>query len=374
MKSQHSFAAVAAISVLLSACSLNPFAAKENTDYRTSARGPALDVPPDLTAPRFDDRFRPPGSVGVAGGAAGATGAVVLPKLESARVERLGNERWLVVNQPADQVWPTLRAFWQEAGFKLVVDRPEIGVLETDWLESRVTLSSDPIRNVLGRILQGIQGSSGLRDKYRLRLERAANNSTEIYLTHRGLEEIAVGAVRQGSAESFAWSPRAVDTNLEAEMLNRMMVRLGLPSAQANQVAANVKAGATPAAPAQAALPVRARVSGATMEVDDPFDRAWRRVGLALDRVGFTVVDRDRTQGTYFVRYADEGGSAASNASFTERLKFWKSDDPVAAEQYRVTLKETSGKTNVVVLDKNGAATAKSLSDRILGLLVNQLK
>ena len=41
------------------------------------------------------------------------------------------------------------------------------------------------------------------------------------------------------------------------------------------------------------------------LTLDEPFDRAWRRVGLALDRVGFTVEDRDRAKGLYYVRYVD---------------------------------------------------------------------
>jgi outer membrane protein assembly factor BamC len=355
----------------LSGCSLNPLANKDAVDYRSASKGPQLDVPPDLTQPRFDDRYKSTTAVGAAAGA--APGAIaVLPKIDNVRIERLGNERWLVVNQRVEAVWPAVRSFWQESGFSLTVDRADIGVLETDWVENRAKIQSDPVRNLLGKVLDNLY-SSGTRDRYRIRLERGTGDSTEIYVSHRGLEERPVGPIQQGSAGAFAWGPRAADPGLEAEMLNRMLVRLGVPAAQAQQVASSAATSAQALPAAQNSGASRARMNSAALEVDDPFDRAWRRVGLALDRVGFTVVDRDRTQGIYYVRYADERG-AADKGGILERMKFWKGDEPPPAEQYRVVLKETAGKTNAVVLDKNGAATPKSLSDRILLLLVDQLK
>jgi outer membrane protein assembly factor BamC len=361
------YARIVLLGALLSAlagCSLNPFANKENVDYRSAGKGPQLDVPPDLTAPRYDERFR------VAGGG----GAVpVLPKLDGVRVERQGNERWLVVDQKVETVWPQVRAFWQEQGFALTTDRPDIGVIETDWLENKANIEMDILRSAIAKVAPGLN-ATGLRDKFRARLERGTGDTTEIYISHRGAEELAVGRSQQGSAQGFTWAIRPSDPGLEAEMLNRMLVRLGLPAAKAQQVAAQASAGGAKAINAgqSSASPARARMATGGLEVDDPFDRAWRRVGLALDRVGFTVVDRDRSQGTYFVRYADD--QPGSEKSLIDRVKFWKTDDGPQAEQYRVFLKEGSGKTNVVVQDKAGAAVGKGVSDRILGLLVDQLK
>ncbi len=354
---------VGVLGFALAGCSLNPFATKENVDYRSAGKGPQLDIPPDLTAPRYDERFR----------LAGGGGAVpVLPKLDGVRVERQGNERWLVVDQKVEAVWPNVRAFWQEQGFVLTVDRPDVGVIETDWQENKAQIEMDPLRNLLSKVASGLN-STGLRDKFRVRLERGANDTTEIYVSHRGLEEMATGRVQQGLAQGFSWGTRPSDPGLEAEMLNRMLVRLGLPAAQAQQAATSISsAKGVNTAAAAPALPARARMAGAGLEVDDPFDRAWRRVGLALDRVGFTVVDRDRSQGTYFVRYADDQPGAEKG--LLERAKFWKTDDGPQAEQYRVFLKEDTGKTNVVVQDKAGVAVGKGVSDRILSLLVAQLK
>jgi outer membrane protein assembly factor BamC len=372
------FCALSMMALTLSGCSLNPFGNKDAVDYRSAGKGPQLDIPPDLTTPRYDERFR--ATAGTTAAAAGANAAPgvgtsnVLPKIDGFKLERLGNERWLVVNQTPEALWPTIRAFWQESGFVLTTDRPEIGVLETDWLENRAAIKEDFIRNIIGKVLDGLY-SSGTRDRYRVRLERGANNSTEIYVSHRGLEEVPVGSIQQGAAAGFVWKTRASDPNLEAEMLNRMLVRIGLPAQQAQQVAAQAKAAPLKTAattPGIPSLPARAALAGSTLTVEDPFDRAWRRVGLALDRVGFTVVDRDRTQGTYYVRYADE--RVKREEGVIEKLKFWKPDDGPQAEQYRVMVKETEGKSNVVVQDKDGAAPQKVVGDRILGLLLEQLK
>ena len=69
-------------------------------------------------------------------------------------------------------------------------------------------------------------------------------------------------------------------------------------------------------------------------------DRAWRRVG-ALDRVGFTVEDRDPLRRVYYVRYVDpevdvKKRSAAMKHSLAGFLAFWKRPDVVSGSQYRI--------------------------------------
>src|SRR5213075_1846753 len=93
------------------------------------------------------------------------------------------------------------------------------------------------------------------------------------------------------------WQPRPADPELEAEFLRRLMVKLGVPAAQSAAAAA-----VTPDKPGSRVSTVN---NQPVLVIDDAFDRAWRRVGLALDRTGFTVEDRDRAQGLYFVRYVD---------------------------------------------------------------------
>ncbi|MEN9560340.1 MAG: hypothetical protein RLZZ502_1551, partial [Pseudomonadota bacterium] len=339
---------------LLSACSLVSKNQKD-VDYRSASKGPALDIPPDLAKPKFDDRYLEKG-VGVAQG-----GTVVLPKADKVRLERAGDVRFLVVNEKPELLWPTVVAFWQELGFAIEVNRPEAGVMETDFLEDRSKIEDSFLRSTLQRFIGGLY-SSGRRDKFRVRLERVAEGA-EIYLSHRGLEEKVI------AQNDIRWLQTPANRELEAEMLNRLMIKIGFPQATANQVATQAKAATTAAATAtntgatasaNAASNERAvRNTSADgfpqVQMDEAFDRSWRRVGLALDRIGFTVVDRDRSQGTYYVRFADEK-KLGKEESFLEKINVFKETNNSLAEQYRITVKDTSGVSTVRIFDKDGKA------------------
>ncbi len=346
-------------------------------DYRNTGRLPPLEVPPDLARPTTDNRFNVPEVGGAASAtfsefdrarkgkpAAGATG--VLPEVDKARLERSGNERWLVVQGPPDKVWPLVREFWLESGFLLAVETPEAGVIETDWNESRPRVQEGGIRGLFDRLLTTVRSTS-TRDRFRTRLERGADGSTEIYVSHRGLEEVQVGT----NSSEFRWQPRPSDPDLEGEMLRRIMVRFGTPEAVAK---ANLAKTQGPA-PARAQI-VKAGDGMASLDVADDFDRAWRRVGLALDRVGFTVEDRDRSKGLYFVRYADTD-AAPQKPGYLSRLAFWRGDEtPVRkAEQFQIVVAGgETGTTRVRVLNREGAADRSETAQRILTVLLEQLR
>jgi outer membrane protein assembly factor BamC len=228
---------------------------------------------------------------------------VVAPQSVGAfRLERLGNERWLSTTLSPEAVFPQVRAFWKDNGFTLSQDRADAGVLETDWAENRAKLPNDIIRNTIGKVFDAAY-STGELDKFTTRVERTATGS-DIFITHRGMVEVYVGDRR----DVTTWQHRPTDPQLEATFLSRLMVKLGGKEEAAKTMVASTGTAA-PSGPARAR-----RVEGAaapTLQVDDGFDRAWRRVGIALDRSGFTVEDRDRGQGLYFVRYVDPASPAA---------------------------------------------------------------
>jgi outer membrane protein assembly factor BamC len=174
---------------------------------------------------------------------------------------------------------------------------------------------------------------------------------------------------------STIWMPRASDPGLEAEFLTRLMVKLGTKETAARETLA---AATAPAAAAASTSPARARaiVGQPALQVDEGFDRAWRRVGLALDRSGFTVEDRDRAGGLYFVRYADPA-KAPTNAEpgFLAKVFSWGKSDTVAAPvRYRIAVKGEGERTNVSVQNSQGAPEASDVGQRIVALLVNDLK
>jgi outer membrane protein assembly factor BamC len=238
--------------------------------------------------------------------------------------------------------------------------------METDWAENRAKIPQDPIRNALGKLLDQAY-STGERDKFRTRLERTPSGGTEIFISHRGMIEQVVNSSR--GMEGTVWEPRPADSELEAEFLRRLMVKLGVEDARA-------KAMLTPDGKRQDRAQIVKGTDGASLlRVDDPFDRAWRRVGVALDRVGFTVEDRDRTKGIYFVRYADPQAEMKKDTGLLSKLAFWRSNETAKpAEQYQVVVNAVTDTSQVRILGKDGGPDKTGASQKILGLLYDQLK
>ena len=357
----------------LSGCSsLESMMSGDKIDYRSQAgKTSPLEVPPDLTPLVRDGRYLPQsGSISAnslqQGQGARPVGnqSVALSEVGEVRLERVGNQRWLVSNRTPEQLWPLVRQFWTGRGFTIATETPEAGVMETDWAENRAKLPTDIVRNTIGKVLDSLY-STGERDKFRTRLERVAGG-TEIYLSHKGLEEVYLGRDRDGGT---GWANRAADPALEAEFLTRLMISLGAREETARTAAA---------APAAASTPAKARVltgqAAASMQVDDTFDRAWRRVGLALDRGGFTVEDRDRAQGLYFVRFVDAKEAAKEGPGFFSRL-FGASDNAASVlNRYRIQVKADGAAAVVSVQNNQGQPDNSANAHKIVNLLVDELK
>lgn len=348
-------------------------------DYKSasSVKAPTLETPPDLTSPTRDDRFVVPdtGGKGTATYSAYSGERVaqatqqssdVLPNVSKMRVERDGNQRWLVVNETPDKLWEPIKEFWQETGFVIATESPDVGVMETDWAENRAKIGMDFIRNWLGKVIDSLY-STAERDKFRTRLERGTEKgTTEIYVSHRGMYEVYSTEGR----DQTKWQPRDADPELEAEMLRRLMVRLG-----SDEKRAQVLVDEARNKPVDKAKLVRGTDGAGTLEVQESFDRAWRRVGLALDRVGFTVEDRDRSKGLYFVRYVDpESDAQNKDPGLLSKLAFWKPAAPDPQIRYRVFVKGTGSLTTVQVLTTEGSVDQTDTGKKILGLLFEQLR
>ena len=382
-------AATLALALALGGCaSVENLLSGEKIDYRSqSAKTTPLEVPPDLTQLARDSRYQPQsGSISAAQmqqqssavpSAHAPSANVAVNAAGEVRIVRDGNQRWIVTSLPPEQIWPVLRSFWLERGFTLAVDNAEVGVMETDWAENRAKLPNDMVRNLLGKVLDSLYSTSE-RDRFRIRVERGSAG-TEIYISHRGMQEVYTNQQR----DTTMWQPRPNDPQLEAEFLSRLMLRLGVKDEGATRAAvAATNPGATTAAaaaPAVAAQPPRARLvsggPGAAMEVDEAFDRAWRRVGLALDRGGFTVEDRDRSAGLYYVRYVDPKSAGKDEPNFISKLFGWDSKEASSAlQRYRLSVKTTGTKTQVTVLNNQGNADSGEAARQIVARLVDELK
>jgi outer membrane protein assembly factor BamC len=355
-------ACVLAVAMLLSACSALE---EDKVNYKSAGKLPALEVPPDLSQLRKDSRYVIENNSATASGFQNAAGRVTdtgtaANVVGKARMERQGNQRWLVVDLPADKVWESLRTFWSDNGFVLSTDSPDVGIMETDWAENRAKLPQDFIRKALGKVLDSLY-STGERDKFRTRVERNAQGGVEIYISHRGLTENYADAQK----ERTIWQPRPNDPELEIEFLRRLMVQLG--------TSPEIAKAATRGEAAQTATQLSLIDGQPAIVLNDSLDRVWRRTGVALDRSGFTVEDRDRATGIYFVRYVATT-SPGEAPGFLNRL-FRSKDAQPSLSKYRLSLSETAqGQTSLRVLNASGQAETSADAERILKLLAAQLR
>jgi outer membrane protein assembly factor BamC len=357
------WAAIALAASLAAGCGVLQ---EDKIDYKSAQKGSTLDVPPDLTQLNRDVRYQVPGSVVTASGyqttqPTAATGPTTATNaVGDVRIERSGNQRWLVVDRQADKLWTPIRDFWQENGFVLELDQEKLGIMETDWAENRAKLPQDIFRRTIGRVFESLY-STGERDKFRTRLERSGDGKNEIFISHRGMIEVYSSAQK----DQTVWQPREADPELEAEFLSRLMVKLGVTEAQAQAAVAT--------APVQAAARLNTVNGQRVIELGDGFDRAWRRVGLSLDRSGFTVEDRDRSQGIYFVRYVAPGSADAEKPGFFSRIFSGSKPDATPA-RYRVVVRSQDNRSTVGVLDAQGQPDTTGNAARIAQLLVDDLK
>ena len=364
--------AVLALALTLAGCSsIENFMSGDKIDYRSQAgKTTALEVPPDLSQLARESRYQPP--IGVvsatamqrqpnAMAAAPATSTTAPSAIGDMRILREGNKRWLVSSLPPEKLWPQLRSFWQERGFVLSLDNAEVGVMETEWAENRAKLPLDPIRAALGKVLDSIYSTSE-RDRFRTRVERTPAGS-EIFISHRGMVEVYSGERK----ETTIWQARPTDSGLEAEFLTRLMVRLG-----AKEEVARTAVAQAPDQPPRARLVTSG--AGAALEVDDAFDRAWRRVGLALDRKGFTVEDRDRAAGLYYVRYVDAKQAEKEEPGFFSKMFGGDKDGSRLPQRYRVAVKADGAKAQVSVQNNQGAPDNGEAAKAIVARLVEELR
>jgi outer membrane protein assembly factor BamC len=338
-------------------------------DYKSASatKGPSLDVPPDLSQLTRDSRYVVPGMAVSANAYQVTQPKTDTPTAASAigdvRIERAGTQRWLVVNRPADKLWDPVREFWKESGFQLPIEQAELGIVETDFAENRAKLPQDFIRNTIGKVFDSLY-STGERDKFRTRLERTANGSTEIFISHRGMVEVVASNASSGGSGATVWQPRPADPELEAEFLRRLMVKLGVTQEQSKALVASGVQRQTSRIAAVNGVPV--------LQVDEGFERAWRRVGLALDRTGFTVEDRDRTKGLYFVRYVPLN-TDAKEAGFFSKL-FSGSAAVSTPLKYQIALRSQGESTSVSVLNADGKPETSANAERIIKVLADDLR
>ena len=341
----------------VSGCALYNAAAgnsKNEMEYETVIdKTPPLEVPPDLTGPETEGRYIVPDlkptesktysaySKERADGKNGVNTRLLPENSDESmvRMERSGTQRWLVVKGEPEVVWPIIKDFWKEMGFGIKVEIPEAGVIETDWAENRAVTP----QNILLRKISTIE-----LDKFRTRLERGDEGTTEIFISHRRMEHPA-------------------DPDLEAEMLAQLVMYFGVAKDQARSIVNSTKV--------KDRAYLNLENKGVLM-MEEEFDRSWRRVGLALDRIGFTVEDRDRSAGIYFVRYVDPENKINVEPGAWDKFLPWKdvNEDNQKPVEYRIQVDQIESGCEIMVVNVDGSQQKSDIANRILNLLYEQLR
>ncbi|WP_404984160.1 outer membrane protein assembly factor BamC [Caballeronia sp. LZ034LL] len=392
-------AALLAVAGIVAGCgSTNPNAFNYKSDQRS--KQVSLAVPPNLIDEASDSRSLPP-----QGGQASLSdlqqvqkvapnAPTVVPPVSGMHIQRDGAERWLVVDgKSPDQVWPQIRRFWQEQGFLLVVDQRDKGVMETDWNETHPQISDGLIRDTLAKAT-GNSYVTAERNKYRTRLEKAPDGGTYVFVSQKGMREALTGV----NNDSSQWQARPNDPALENEYLKRLMSSLALSDQRAasggatsldTPAAANVagaqgaKGGDAKAASVAAQnvanagnTPIRNEVvpeaDTSQITLPEAYDRAWLRVGTALDRANFTVDDRDRAKGMYYVRYVDPTDKTSAEQGFWSQVFHGRKE--MKAKQYQVNVRAvTEAQTRVAIVDDKGNPDSSPQARQIMALLAGQI-
>lgn len=316
-------------------------------DYKSAAiKVRSLEVPPDLTSVPGNDRYGIPGSTeeGVrysdfSRGKLNGAGNDALPESRTVRMVRDGKQRWLEVNDKAENIWPLIKAFWQENGLTIKTDNLQAGIIETEWVENRAKTPNEGLRYVLGGAFDDLYLPRE-RDQYHTRLERRKDGKiTEITIQHSGMQE---------AQNSNKWQTRTSDSALEATMLQLLMAKLAPVAAAAPGVQA--------AATAPAAVKLQTLADGSkSILLNEPFDKSWRKVSLALEQAGIALEDKDRSKGIFFLKPAKNNVDSGSGQP----------------DAYQVYVRENATGCEVTSSNATGASTAET--QRFIDRLYQQL-
>lgn len=321
------FVVLVGVSLVLTACGTSKTSEDIESkvfDYKAPpVKAPSLEVPPELTSYGGDDRYSIPGDSesGTSYSEFSKVGEnrranSVLPVAKNVRLERKDNQRWLLVNDRAENVWPVVKSFWQDNGLVIKIENPQAGIIETDWSENRAKIPTDGFRRIVGSVLDSLF-SSGEKDQFHTRLERSKDgNSTEIYITHYGQHE-----VQDKNETGFRWLPRPNDPELEATMLQLLMSKF----AGGSGILDNKKKLPAAATTETAAAPKLSKLADGSQVIllSEPFDKSWRKVGLALEQARIPLADKDRSKGIYYLSAGKEDSKAKLGADNVVRTQVY---------------------------------------------------
>ncbi len=353
-------------------------------DYVSSSKAKRLQIPPDLS--ELDE-----GSMvySVPGKAKSykdykeqqnSASRVVKIGIKSTdmKIVKSGALRWLVVKKNPNILWPHVQDFWEDMGFEVRKSSKRTGVMETEWIKS--SQLSQTNSGALTRFDQWLDNMSGFADrrKFRTRLEPGQEpNTTEIYLSQRSarsgtMEHERIIAERSGATDygtdkyklpeyksgdkeeekiEISDARNLDDFEIDSELLTRLMIKLGLSDFEAKKIVKNPTT--------QVHAEYIAENNSNIIQLNDPFDRSWRRLTLALDIIGFITEDKNRSKGILYVRYKNielPGAPKNNEKGLLNTLAFWRDDEQKVDEE------EINNKNEITNIDPMAPKNKKGRS------------
>jgi outer membrane protein assembly factor BamC len=333
-------------------------------DYVNSSRSKSLEIPPDLSELEEDTSYKVPGEAAsykdymareklLAEGQKNPNAKRVVENPEGMKIIKSGNLRWLVVEEKPDLIWPHVKGFWEDLGFRVTIANKRTGIIETEWMDTD-DIKLDQNRGALSTFDKWLDSLSGFADKrkFRTRVEYDELGNTEIYISQRSAEAAADQHLRiledrkaynastvykieeykddnkVGKKIDISEQREKADYEIDSELLTRLMIKLGATDLYAKEKIKNPE------------VIVKSEIFDTKEDVyikmNDPYDRSWRRLGLALDLIGFVTEDKNRSEGIYFVRFNEIDIPQDNNKEeegLIDSLIFWDHDKKTDSEK-----------------------------------------
>lgn len=308
----------------------------DNTQkYRKAETMPPLDVPPDLSTSRINDDIAGKSNSSAtysefeeAANNPLATKYNITPETKPT-LSGEGDKRHLIVQGDREQTWQRLLDFWSEKGVEVSRKDIRIGLMDTATVD-------------------------GEDYAYRVRMERGDSSKQQ---------HIYVGAA-------------GFDTNATKDeaMLRQLADYLGVLQ-QEQQAKVEAQKQSQPQQQTVNVMLIDDIGGQQALMVEQDFSDVWGRVGRVLDSKGFSVEDRDRSRGHYYVHYIDPFNEAEKEeGGLLSSLAFWRDDDEKSpGEYYYIKLISDAEKTKIIILDSEEVRTSSPTAKRLLGLMQEQL-
>ena len=269
------------------------FGKDDSDSYGNSTSIAMLEIPPSLDDPNYNDALKVPKSIDASGQILEMTEAPVLPNYIDMTIIKQGNARWLEIQVDPVSLWPYLSQFWISQGYKIKIDEPINGILETNWKKNEINFDS-----ATKLINNKDFNYNASKEKFRVRVEREPNGFSNIYLSNQIMEADDVI-----NDNKIIWKKKNSDILREAEMLVRLMEFFGTSREVAIESLNNSEKSNE-----KLYIDLIDFNGIPAILIKDSFSKMWREIGLSLDRSGLVVQDYNRDKAIYTITSSEIAG------------------------------------------------------------------